>query len=128
MLDLTNVRIYLPAAGEGYLEIAATTTEAAEEPQTLLPLTDTTSAIVQTYSDKKPHFEGAQAMVPILYSDTPKGVLWVDGIFAEEAERKTLLNVLWGIGQEAALVLRVAHVTTDLAEGRIEVDEMLDLQ
>ena len=128
VLEATSVRIYLPGEGDLHLEIAATTAEAVEEPKAQIPLTDTTSPIVQAYSEKKPHFHQAQAMVPILYSDTAQGVLWVDGISAEEAEHKTLLNILWGLGQEAALVLRVARVTTDLAEGRIEVDELLGLQ
>lgn len=128
VLEATSVRIYLPGEGDLHLEIAATTAEAVEEPKAQIPLTDTTSPIVQAYSEKKPHFHQAQAMVPILYSDTAKGVLWVDGISVEEAEHKTLLNILWGLGQEAALVLRVARVTTDLAEGRIEVDELLGLQ
>ncbi len=128
VLEATSVRIYLPGEGDSHLELAATTAKAREDSQAQISLTDTTSAIVQAYSEKKPHSDGSQAMVPILYSDTAKGVLWVDGISTEEAERKTLLNILWGIGQEAALVMRVAHVTADLAEGRIEVDELLGLQ
>ena len=127
VLEATSVRIYLPGEGDLHLELAATTA-AVEDPPAQIPLTDTTTAIVQAYSEKKPHSDGSQAMVPILYSDTAKGVLWVDGISTEATERTTLLNILWGIGQEAALVMRVAHVTADLAEGRIEVDELLGLQ
>ena len=87
------------------------------------------SPVAQTYDDHRPRsLPPSRDIAPILYADTAQGVLCVDGMNADdEEERQTKLNTLWSLAQEAALLFRVARVTTDLADGIIEIDELLGI-
>lgn len=68
----------------------------------------------------------AQAAVPLVYQKVVIGALWIDGL--EEGEKEERGNVLWSLGREAALVLWAAQVTEDLKSGKVQVNDLLEME
>jgi GAF domain-containing protein len=69
-----------------------------------------------------------EAAVPILYRDAALGVLWVHGLGSQAWPWDDAVQVLQRLAQQAALVLRMAHLTEDLDSGKIQVADLLELE
>ena len=127
VLDVKAAALYVPDAGLENLILKNAVGVFSSEAS--VSLDDAGSALARTFTDHKPRSaEPERDVVPILYGEAVQGVLCVEGMEVEdEEERQTKLNTLWSMAQEAALLLRVARVTTDLADGVIEIDELLEI-
>ncbi|MBU0664625.1 MAG: response regulator [Proteobacteria bacterium] len=70
--------------------------------------------------------ESGQAAIPILHREEIAGVILVSGP-AHGTEDDETLNILWRMGHEVAMVLRMARISDDLLEDRVNLDELLNL-
>ena len=125
VLEAAPVALYEPQAdGDALAVVAAEGTRVAAAPGG--PLADEDALAARAYRERQPK-SGAegQAAVPLVYQEEALAVLWVGGL--READRDEACNILWRLGQEAALVLWSARVAEDLASGQMEIDELLDL-
>jgi DNA-binding response OmpR family regulator len=136
-LNVQQVILYQPCGTGEQLEVKATLglagpgilqsdTRLDEIPA--IQVGDETAPIALTYVDGKPRSDDSgDAVVPIIYQQKILGVLWVKNLASAAAQGDTLLNTLWHLGQEAALVLRSAQVSADLDAGEIEIDKLLSM-
>ncbi|MBI2501934.1 MAG: response regulator [Candidatus Latescibacteria bacterium] len=82
---------------------------------------------VQVYSNRQGHHQPGQGTaLPLLYQEEVLGVLWVRGLDGEAQQEER--NLLWRLGQAAALVLWAARVKEQLDSGQLQVDELLKMQ
>ena len=126
-----QVGLWRPDESGEYLEKTASIDAAGPEeraaspvPETLarLPIRDTERLPVRVFREGRPATGcRGEAAVPILYSEAVLGVLQVIGL--PEEERR--LDVLWRLGREAALLLRMVQVVADLEQGEGEIGELL---
>jgi len=138
VLEVEKAVIYRPDSAEMHLEMKAALglsepgglqQEAQLAPREKIAIDDAPSPVARTFADKRPRrAEEGEAMVPILYGEEPLGGLWVGGLRETEVDPKTMLNTLWNLGREAALVLRIGQINADLADGKIEIDELLAIE
>lgn len=70
---------------------------------------------------------GDEAAVPMLYREKVIGVIWANGLLGRIEVGEDALNALWRLGQQAALLLRMARVTEDVGAGKIEIEDLLEL-
>lgn len=70
--------------------------------------------------------ESGQAAIPILHREELSGVILVSGQ-TDGTEGDETLNILWRMGHEVALVLRMATISDDLLGDRLDLDELLNL-
>lgn len=68
----------------------------------------------------------AQAAIPLVYQKVVIGALWIDGL--EEEEKGERGNALWSLGREAALALWAAQITEDLKSGKVQVEDLLEME
>lgn len=138
VLHDAKVKIYRPDADEKNLELKAALGlfgkgilhdgEEMELSKTeTISLQDSDSIFVQSFSDGKPKKENNEAIIPVLYGEKALGVIWIGNIETSEEDQETVLNSLWRLAREAALVLRAAQVTSDMEAGDIDVDALLKM-
>ena len=125
VLGVQRAIIYWPGATGDQLEAVAVLGLSRPEAATLSPGEDEGLA-AQAFQEARPCSSpaGDEAAVPILYRDKVMGVIWVGG----PEEDGEALNTLWRLGQQAALLLRMARVTEEQECGIIQVDELLELE
>ena len=81
----------------------------------------------QVYASRQAHrHPGQGTALPLLCREEVLGVLWVRGLDGEEQKEER--NLLWRLGQAAALVLWAARVKEQLDSGQLQVDELLKLE
>jgi DNA-binding response OmpR family regulator len=150
---LSNAQMSAGSADEAYEEILLVVAEVLDVPQVLLlrpeeggalapvaairegtilrsdDLTDSTvdEASRQTYADARPRQEGAAASVPVLYGEEIIGVISVDGLTGDDEARKQMVEVLWRLAREAALVCHNVELNTDLESGEFDISALLDM-
>ena len=90
---------------------------------------DEASLVARAFAQGQPQDNNGSdaAAVPFFYAEKPLGVLQVRGLGPGEVDRKVLLEALVRLAGEAALVLHAAQLTEDLASGRLQVAELLDM-
>ena len=120
VLGVEGATFYRPG-GEFLEEVASIGQASARSPAGADP-----SLVQRTFSEGQPQQDGdkREAAVPILYRDQPLGVLWIQSAKGQDEET---LNRLWRLGQQAALLLRMARVTEDLESREIEENDLLKL-
>ena len=91
----------------------------------LLLLGDTSNLSVQAFREKKT-IEGTEdeMAVPVLYHEEILGVLWLCSPQEKTMPKEEILNTLWRLGSEAALVLRGALMAEELESGVFSFDEL----
>ena len=100
-------------------------TLAGEDPVAI----DSDSLVAQTFGDGKPRSgSDGEAVVPILYGDTTLGALWVDGMQSEGTDEKTLLEALWRLSRDVALLCHSIAQSQELESGDIDVSALLEIE
>lgn len=69
---------------------------------------------------------GQGTALPMLYQEQVLGVLWVQGLDAEDQKEER--NILWRLGQASAAVLWATQVKEQLDDGQLQVDDLLKMQ
>ncbi|MFA6109070.1 MAG: response regulator [Candidatus Latescibacterota bacterium] len=83
--------------------------------------------VARTYRGSEPgRTETGEITIPLAHRGVVQGVLWAKGITADWSQDESY-NVLWRLGQEAALVLWSAQVMERVEKGGVPVDELLKL-
>jgi len=92
-------------------------------------VSDEDSLIAQAFRQCQPKTgAGGEAAVPLIHNEETLGVLQVRGLKAVGEDGEALLNMLWSLGGDIALILRTMQLVEDLEEGRFEVEELLNME
>jgi len=136
-LGLRQVVFYEPSAdGEGLEATASLTGEGlasesgAEASMPFLSLHCEDNLAVQSYVEQQPRCSDRrdEAAVPIVFGDTVLGVVWTGDAEGEGRLDEVAPYTMWRLGQQAALLLRMARVTEGLEDGAFCVAELLALE
>ncbi len=66
--------------------------------------------------------------VPMIYGDTALGGIWVQGMRSDGVDEQGLMEVLWRLASEAALVCHAIKQSNALESGDIDVSALLDVE
>ncbi len=69
-----------------------------------------------------------EALVPVIYGDAALGVIWVNEMQSEGADNKEMLDVLWRLSRDVALVCHAISQSQALESGDIDVSALLDIE
>lgn len=124
VLGIQQVALYrLDEAGE-VLQLAAG--EAASQQ---LSVRENDSAIVRSCVERNAQSDGAGGgAAPLLYGQKMVGVLWVGPTGEVEANGKMLLQMLWRLAAESAVVLNAAQMVEELESGQLQVERLLGME
>jgi CheY-like chemotaxis protein len=90
--------------------------------------TDALATEVFRNSEPQIHVSAFAAAAPILYRDQALGVILVRDWGAAQPMDEEALQALCHLGEQSALLWRMARATEDLELGRIEVADLLELE
>jgi DNA-binding response OmpR family regulator len=104
--------------------------EALSAPESVSP-SDADSPVAQAYTGRRPVTNEAGSAVPVLFDEDIMGVIWAGGVTeaasSQGLETQDLLDALWRLTSDSALVLRGAALSSELETGEIDVDALLNL-
>ncbi len=90
---------------------------------------DDETLVAQVFRQAQPQRDeaGDEVAVPIVYRDTVMGVIWTRNATKDAVIDDDVVNSLWRLAQQAALLLRMARVGEDLSSGNLGVSELIAL-
>ncbi|MEW6753282.1 MAG: response regulator [Candidatus Latescibacterota bacterium] len=122
-LPALHAVLYQAAAGQPLQVAMAASAEGVVQADPGGAAADEASAAARALASGRIESDGLLAAVPLLHGTTPLGVLQV--AFASEAG-DDVLNSLWRLAGESALVLRSACLAEELACGQLSFDDLDD--
>ena len=135
VLEVEQLRIYFPASDGCQLRAVAAWGWAGqegvvdEETVASLPVlpTESSALVAQCFREGQPCVGRGEAAIPLMHQSTLQGVLWVKYVDTE-ADEEEADNMLWRLGQEAALILWAAQVMNQIEQGQVQMDDLLNLE
>jgi DNA-binding response OmpR family regulator len=129
-VDIQQLILYLTDSSGKILENVSALNLSAENPAAIDDLTkenDQKELTTTALREKKiQRSDRGSTAIPLLYPGGILGVILVNGPAAGAGDDETL-DILWRMGHEVALVLRMAMISDDLFDDRVNLDELLNL-
>jgi len=134
VVGVSEVKIYKGEGAELQLagsQVAGQIAVGDEVQSEAIQTSDAGSPVAQAYADRRPISNEAGSADPILFDEDIMGVLWAGGVKAAATEQglesQSLLDSLWRLTGDSALVLRSAALSSELETGDIDVSALLNL-
>ena len=98
--------------------------------QKIWPVDDTEALVAQVFRQPEAQLSvtADEAAAPIVYRDQTLGVILLPDLGAEHLIDDEALRAFYHLGEQSALLWRMARATEDLDHGRIEVEDLLELE
>ncbi len=125
----TQIGVYLPDASGTWLELTSTAGDGTDTTDRLVA-SDPDSLVAGSFRDVAARLsaDGRQAAVAMHYSDRAVGVVGLGAVDQEGWPSSELIPALHRLGEQSALLLRMARVATELDGGQLTAEELLELE
>ena len=91
--------------------------------------TGSQDVVARSLADGKPLVgDEGEGAVPMNFGDTSLGAIWVQGMRSDGVDDQALMEVLWRLASEAALVCHAINQSNALESGDIDVSALLNVE
>ncbi len=128
----TQIAVYLPDASATWLELTSSSVAGIDSTDLTdrLVANDPDSLVAASFRHAAARLsvDGGQAAVAMRYGDRAVGVVMLAAVEQESWPAAELIPALRRLGEQSALLLRMARVATELDGGQLTVEELLELE
>ena len=135
VMEVDQLRLYVPALEGRQLRAVAAWgglgREGVVDEETVADLpvlpADDSALPARCFRDEQPCTAPGETAIPLVHRSSLQGVLWVK-CADPEVDKEEADNMLWRLGQEAALILWAAQVMHRIEQNQVPVEDLLNLE